>query len=288
MSGDGQQQPIIIIKKIVKGHGGHHGGAWKVAFADFMTAMMAFFMVMWLVTQKAEVRESVAGYFREPGKFSREGGAGILKSGNSAISMKHQISTPGAQDVSGGGGPTVQEKEDMSKAAQKIMEELRKESIFQQLKNNISFQMTAEGLRIILNETAGGSSFFEQGSTKPVAKSAGILMTIAKELGQLTNRLIIEGHTDAGYGGGDDYSNWELSADRANAARRLMQVSGLARNQVREVRGFADKYPMIKDNPSDARNRRVTIVVLYRSLEARYDDITIGGDMIEGLGDSSP
>ncbi|MFH1687073.1 MAG: flagellar motor protein MotB [bacterium] len=284
---DNELQPIII-KKIKGGHGGHHGGAWKVAFADFMTAMMAFFMVMWLVGQKQEVREAVSGYFRDPGKFQKDGGAGVMRGGSSAIRMQDPLVLSPRNTESGGGGPTTQEKEALSGAAQQIMSELRKQSIFQKLKNNVSFQMTAEGLRIILNESENAPAFFETGSAKPLARSAGILMTIAKELGHLPNRLIVEGHTDAAYGGGQDYSNWELSSDRANAARQLMEVSGLATDQVREVRGFADKYPMIKDNPADARNRRVTIVVLYRSLEARYDDLTVGGDMIEEMENNSP
>jgi len=284
---EGEQQPIII-KKVKGGHGGHHGGAWKVAFADFMTAMMAFFMVMWLVGQKETVREAVAGYFRDPGKFQKEGGAGVMKVGSSAIRMQDPLVLAPTRSEPGGGGPTKLEQESLSRAAQQILTELKKQAIFQKLKDNVTFQMTPEGLRIILNESDDAPAFFEPGSAKPLAKSAGILMTIARHLGQLPNRLIVEGHTDAAFGGADDYTNWELSSDRANAARRLMEVSGLTRDQVREVRGFADKYPMIRDDPTDARNRRVTIVVLYQSLESRYDDLTLGGDVIEDLGNSSP
>jgi len=283
-----EKQPIII-KRIRKGHGGHHGGAWKVAFADFMTAMMAFFMVMWLVGQKQEVREAVSGYFRDPGNYMSKGGAGVLKGSSSIID--HNAPSTGIKKMMPqhtGGGPTDVEKKQLESAARQILNQLQQQQAFRRLKDNVRFDFTAEGLRIILNESEDSPAFFEPGSAKPVAKSANILITIAKELGQLSNHLIVEGHTDAAYAGDQDYSNWELSADRANAARQLMEVSGLATNQVREVRGFADQIPMIRDNPNDGRNRRVTIVVLYKSLESRYHDLEIGAELMEEMEASSP
>jgi chemotaxis protein MotB len=146
-------------------------------------------------------------------------------------------------------------------------------------------QITSEGLRIILNESEDSPAFFEPGSAKLLQKSAIILATIAKELGQITNHIVIEGHTDAAYAGGDGYTNWELSADRANAARQLMDVSGLYEGQVREVRGFASKFPMIVSNPSDPRNRRVTLVVLYEAREKMYDQIEVGADLVAEIGE---
>lgn len=284
MADDHQQQQPIIIKKINKSHHGHHGGSWKVAFADFMTAMMAFFLVMWLVGQKEEVRQAVAGYFRDPGNYMTKGSSGVLKGTTSPIPSEDPMSGVKKRvPERTGGGPSEQEKNELSLAAKRIMEELKKQRAFQRLKSNIRFEMTAEGLRIILNESENSPAFFEPGSAKPLARSAGILMTIAKELGTLSNSLVIEGHTDASFGGGGDYTNWELSADRANSARRLMEVSGLREGQVREVRGFADKFPMIKSDPNDARNRRVTIVVLYRSVEQRYDDLEVGEDLMKEM-----
>ena len=284
MADNNEQQPIII-KKIKGGHGGHHGGAWKVAFADFMTAMMAFFMVMWLVGQKQEVREAVAGYFRDPGNYKITGGAGVLKGGASILPSDEPASGVTQRVPShGGGGPTEVEKKEMTSAAQRILEQLQQQSVFNKLRDNVRFQMTAEGLRIILNESKNAPAFFEPGSAKPLAKSANILMTIAKELGTIANNLVIEGHTDATGADRADYTNWELSADRANAARQLMDVSGLRHDQVREVRGFADKIPMVKEDPADGRNRRVTIVVLYKSVEARYDDLEVGADLMEEMG----
>ncbi len=273
------EQPIIIKKK--KGHhNGHHGGAWKVAFADFMTAMMAFFLVMWLVGQKPEVREAVGGYFRDPGQYQMQGGAGILKGSKSPVPMEDASEGMRKSDKKGGGGPTEAEKKKMREAAFKIVSELEKHQAFQRLRDNIKIQLTAEGLRIILNESEDSPAFFEPGSAKLLRKSAVILMTIAGELGHLHNRLVIEGHTDAAYAGNGVYTNWELSADRANAARELMDAHGLRPDQVREVRGFADQIPMIVENPSDARNRRVSIVVLYQHVSGQYDRMEIGADLM--------
>lgn len=277
---DDNQQPIIIRRKR-RGHaGGHHGGAWKVALADFMTAMMAFFLVMWLTGQKPEVKQAVAGYFRDPGKFQQKGKEGVLKGSSSMIPSDNQpmaITKSKAQNS----GEVGEEQQKLIIAAKRIMTELEKQPIFQELKKNISLQLTTEGLRIILNESEDDAAFFEPGSAKLVQRSATILMIIARELGNLENRLVMEGHTDASYNGRAEYSNWELSADRANAARQLMEVSGLHKNQVREVRGFADQFPMITNNPNDARNRRITIVVLYKSSDSQYHQMELGGNLFD-------
>lgn len=278
-----EEQPPIIIRRKKHGHGGHHGGAWKVAFADFMTAMMAFFLVMWLVGQSDEVKESVAGYFRDPGKFNQQGRSGVLKGSEHAIQSEKEniglIKTPEKPDFM----PSSEEKKQLTLAAKNILEELKKQRAFDRLKKNIKVQMTSEGLRIILNESEDSPAFFEPGSAKLLQKSAIILVTIAKELGQLTNHLVIEGHTDASFTAQSEYSNWELSADRANAARQLMEVSGLYKGQVREVRGYAEKFPMITNNPGDPRNRRVSILVLYEARERQYDQVEVGADLMAEL-----
>jgi len=276
---DESQRPIII-KKIKGGHAGHHGGAWKVAFADFMTAMMAFFLVMWLVGQKPEVRESVAGFFRDPGKFQAEGSSGLFKGSKGVISNKQESLGKKPEPVDGEPGPTDLEVKRLNQAALGIVSELEKLSEFDRLKDNIKVQMTSEGLRIILNESENSPAFFEPGSSKLLQKSAIILMTIARQLGTIKNRLVIEGHTDASASDNGDYTNWELSADRANSARQLLDVSGLYQGQVREVRGFADEFPMIVENPTDPRNRRVSIVVLYHSRESAYDQLEVGADLM--------
>jgi len=282
LSDENNEQPIIV-KRIKKGHGGHHGGAWKVAFADFMTAMMAFFLVMWLVGQSDDVKEAVSGYFKDPGSYTMQGKSGVLKGSDRAVKNKDVSSAMVAPPKEKENAGNIEEKEKMTLVARNIMEELEKQEAFQRLKKNVQMQMTSEGLRIILNESENSPAFFEKGSAKLLQKSAIILVTIAKELGNLTNHLVVEGHTDntsVGHGG---YSNWELSADRANSARQLMEVSGLYEGQVREVRGFANKFPMILGSPDDPRNRRVTLVVLYEERERFYDQIEVGEDLMSEI-----
>ena len=277
---DGHEgQPIIIKRKKHGGHG-HHGGAWKVAFADFMTAMMAFFLVMWLVGQKDDVREAVAGYFRDPGKFMRQGKSGMLKGSESPLKLESAAPTLRPPTPKEGGGPSAREVEQLTLVGKEILQQLEKQPVFQRLRKNMKVQLTSEGLRIILNESPDAPAFFEPGSAKLLRKSAIILITIARELGKLENRIVIEGHTSSRPTGRKDYTNWELSADRANAARQLMEVSGLWKGQVREVRGMADRFPMVADDPDDPRNRRVTILVLYKSREHLVDQIEVGADLM--------
>ena len=275
-----QLQPIIIRRKKHGGHG-HHGGAWKVALADFMTAMMAFFLVLWLVGQKDEVKEGVAGYFRDPGSFTAQGKSGILQGSSTPIPSKSetQIHVPMKQEKS---GPSVAEQRALTDAAKKIIEEFKKEEVFKQLKENVKLQMTSEGLRITLNESEDGAAFFEPGSDKLLSKSAVLLMIIARELGKLSNKLVVEGHTDASRSSGD-YTNWELSAARANSARRLLEVSGLQKKQVAEVRGYSDQAPMITNNSADPRNRRVSILVLYKNRSYSQDNIDVGENLMSDL-----
>ncbi|MBD3402930.1 OmpA family protein [candidate division GN15 bacterium] len=276
---DGEQP--IIIKKVKKHQHGHHGGSWKVAFADFMTAMMAFFLVMWLVGQSEQVKRNVSEYFRDPGKYQTKGSSGVLKGSSSVLKRDGSSANTLIKEVIKKEHlPTSEERKRMASAAQSILGELEKQPAFKRLKKNVKLQMTSEGLRIILNESEDAPAFFEPGSSKLLQKSAVILMTIAEELGKIENSLVIEGHTDRSYTGDAAYSNWELSTDRANSARQLMEVSGLRDAQVREVRGYADKIPMIAHEPKDPRNRRVSILVLYQSRERAYDQMEVGSDLM--------
>jgi chemotaxis protein MotB len=246
-------ETIIIVRK-AKGHGGHHGGAWKVAYADFVTAMMAFFLVMWLVAQSKEVKSAVGGYFRDPGIFEYDKGKGVLPGGQ-----------PG---VEAGGAPQVGPADNAEAEAQKlratadlIQSDLTKVPAFAGLREQVKFSVSSEGLRIDLMDRAQ-SSFFASGSAVLRGESEQILALIAYELGALTNDVVIEGHTDsAQYADAERYGNFELSAERANAARRVMERHGLRPAQVRAVRGFADRQLQLPDDPLDARNRRVSIVV---------------------------
>ncbi|MBD3257227.1 OmpA family protein [candidate division GN15 bacterium] len=283
MADDNEVQPII--KRVKKGgHGGHHGGAWKVAFADFMTAMMAFFLVMWLVGQSDQVKQAVAAYFQDPGKYQRGGGEGVLKGGDKPISFESPsvsvVNTPNKREFV----PTNEEQERFALLAKNILKQLENEPAFKRLKKNVKMNITSEGLRIVLNESADAPAFFEPGSAKLLQKSAVILGTIAKELGTLSNRVVIEGHTDSDLGTHSGrYSNWELSTDRANAARQLMDVSGLDEGQVIEVRGYADRFPMIEGMPNDPRNRRVTLLLLYEERARNYDQLEVGADLMQEI-----
>ncbi len=234
------KRPIIIIKK-KSGHGGHHGGAWKVAYADFVTAMMALFIVLWLMNSSKQVQEAVGGYFKDPtGKSKRVGTAEIGSGENFTLT-----------------------KDNMPRLKEELQKVVRQVSNFDKLKNQIEMTVTAEGLRIELLESSSGT-FFESGS--PVLNDDGkeLLGALAQELGKMPNRVSIEGHTDAKpYSGQRDYGNWELSADRANSARRLMQANGLAANQVSQVRGYADQKLRVPENPLDSSNRRISLIVRY-------------------------
>jgi chemotaxis protein MotB len=233
-------QPIIIKKKIV--HAGHHGGAWKVAYADFVTAMMALFIVLWLMGASEPVKKAVAGYFRDP-------------SGKKADSGNGQ----------GGAGQSIGlGKDDMNKLKQKLEASMQQAPELEKLKDQVKMTVTGEGLRIELLESDIGT-FFESGNAQPTGSGTQMLDMLASELGKLPNRLLMEGHTDARpYVSRTGYSNWELSTDRANAARKLMQAGGIQANQVAEVRGYADQRLRKPEDPNSAANRRVSIVVTYR------------------------
>jgi chemotaxis protein MotB len=232
--------PIIIIKK-GGGHGGHHGGAWKVAYADFVTAMMALFIVLWLLNSSKQIQEAVGGYFKDPTGTSKKAGS----------------------DMQGSGQNFTLSKDNMADLKQQLQTAIREVPNIEKLKNRIDMTVTNEGLRIELMESASGT-FFESGSSKPNGDGKDILITLAHELGKLPNKIYVEGHTDAKpYAENSNYTNWELSADRANATRRLIQENGVNRDQVTQVRGFADQSLRKADAPLDPSNRRVSMIVQY-------------------------
>jgi chemotaxis protein MotB len=253
--------PIIIIKK-KGGHGGHHGGAWKVAYADFVTAMMALFIVLWLMSSSnKETKVAIAGYFKDPsGTANRLGTA-----------------------LAGTGETLPLAKEDMAKLKEKLQKTIQKINDLDKLKKNIEMTVTAEGLRIELIESEKGT-FFDSGSATLKQNGQELLTLLAAELGKVPNHISVEGHTDAKpYTGKSSYSNWELSADRANAARRLMQQSGFRPDQVSQVRGFADQRLRNLKDPLDPSNRRISIIVQYISkntdeAESPGEDTKVSGE----------
>jgi chemotaxis protein MotB len=242
-------KPIIVIKK-KGGHGGHHGGAWKVAYADFVTAMMSLFIVLWLMNTSKPIKEAVAGYFKDPSGTTK------LSGGNGK-----------GPDVKSGEGTTVSviaTKENMAKLKETLQNAIRKIQDLNKVKNQIEMTLTPEGLRIELLESAKGT-FFASGSPEPNDSGKEALVALAKQLGDVPNKISIEGHTDSKpYDSkGSDYGNWELSVDRANNARRLMQENGLHANQVSQVRGYADQELRKPEAPTDPSNRRISLIVQY-------------------------
>jgi len=232
--------PIIIIKK-KSAHVGSHGGAWKVAYADFVTAMMALFIVLWLMNSSEQVKKSVSSYFSDPSGSGKDMGSASTGTGE-ALSIA---------------------PDDMPHLKEKLEQAMKKSPEFEKLKDHIQMSVTGEGLRVELLESEGGL-FFDSGSSHPSALGVELIGQLAAELGKLPNELLVEGHTDARpFASRADYSNWELSSDRANAARRLMETRGLRPKQIVQVRGFADQQLRVKDHPDDASNRRITVIVRY-------------------------
>jgi len=232
-------QPIIVIKKKVS-HGGHHGGAWKVAYADFVTAMMSLFIVLWLMNSTPKpVQEAIAGYFKDP------------------LGIAAKKGSTGTKDA-----PKTAKPEDMAALKADLQKAIEKMNLLNNVKKQIEISVTEEGLRIELVEDAKGT-FFEVGKAKPTPALEGILKMLSGQLKDLPNHLLIEGHTDAQpYSSGTTgYGNWELSSDRANEARREMQADGIRENQVSQVRGFADQRLHFPDRPFDASNRRISLIV---------------------------
>src|SRR5579864_754137 len=233
-------RPIIVIKKKAA-HGGHHGGAWKVAYADFVTALMALFIVLWLLNMSKPVREAIAGYFKDPAGTAN-------KLGTSQEGKGEAVAKP---------------KDDMGKLKAELEKAISQMPNFDKLKNQIEITVTAEGLRIEMLESANGT-FFDLGKPDPNDNGRELLQLLAGELGKLPNKLSIEGHTDSKpYSGRNNYGNWELSTDRANSARRLMQQDGIRQNQVAQVRGFADQMLRKPQDPFDPSNRRISLIVQY-------------------------
>jgi chemotaxis protein MotB len=251
--------PIIIIKK-VKGHVAHHGGAWKVAYADFVTAMMALFIVLWLLNSNADVRKAIGGYFIDPKGVGKMAGSGMAGSGESlSVGMN-----------------------DMVKLKEKLTQAIKRAPELKKLQDQVDMIVTGEGLRIELLESDKGA-FFESGKPRPTEMGQEMIQLLATELAKLPNKIMMEGHTDSKpYAGENGYSNWELSSDRANAARQLMVSKGIRPDQVSQVRGFADQSLRKPNAPEDPSNRRVSVIVQYMAVPDRPEGEKKGGDKEAG------
>jgi chemotaxis protein MotB len=237
-------QPIIIVRKKADHHDDEHGGAWKVAYADFVTAMMALFIVLWLLSASERVQKAVGGYFQDPTGKGRQ-------TGTTTAGISETLSLTDKQ---------------LNEIKEKVQQAMKQIPALKDMQNQIKMTITAEGLRIDLLETKRGL-FFESADPRPTEAGAELLKVLATELAKLPNKIVIEGHTDSSPFGRPDYSNWELSADRANAARRILTDSGLDAGRISQVRGFADQRLLLKNDPTNPSNRRISIIVRNEGMD---------------------
>ena len=286
MAGDAKKLQPIIIKRVKKGGHGHHGGAWKIAYADFVTAMMAFFLLMWLLGSTSEGdKKGIADYFASPLKVA------LLSSGSGAGDASHVVKG-GGEDLTRSGGQVRRGdvevkrktvnlqalKAEQQRAEAEMLEQL-KARVEQKvaanpklaaLKSQIRLDMTADGLRIqIVDESQ--RPMFASGSAVVQPYMRELLHEIGAVLSEVPNRLTLEGHTDAApfAGGAVGYGNWELSADRANASRRELSAGGLPEERMLRVQGLAASLPFEPKDPLAATNRRISIIVMNREAEDR-------------------
>ena len=279
--------PIIVRKRAHGGHGGHHGGAWKVAYADFVTAMMAFFLLMWLVGATTEdQRKGIADYFaaRIPISPESAGGDGVLDGGfmPRPAERSFRLGDRDRDDVALAAGAPRSEHPDAAARREahhderierqrfqtiqsEIMRRLEASAALRHLAGNLLFEITPEGLRIQIFDRAG-TDMFPLGSARPRPHTVAVLGVIAEIVGAVRNGIVVTGHTDARpFVGGGPYGNWDLSSDRANAARRLLAAGGVAGQRFRRIEGRAALEPLIEDDATDPRNRRIAITLLRTS-----------------------
>ena len=247
---------IIIVKKKKIIAAAHHGGSWKVAYADFVTAMMAFFMVMWIMNMDEGVKDMVEGYFSNPVGFKKSfsGGRNILSQGNSLMTMEVRNNFIIKRR---------EEEETLRETAEAIEGALLDSGLAEGTNAMVEIVVSDQGLRIEMMETGAGEIFFDQSSAQLKPQLRSVLTVIASHIAQLSNGLIVEGHTDALPFGRSGYGNWELSVDRANAARRVLEAGGLPSNRLFEVRGYADRQLKFIEDALDPRNRRISLLLPF-------------------------
>jgi chemotaxis protein MotB len=274
------QRPIVI-KRIKKIAGGGHGGAWKIAYADFVTAMMAFFLLMWLMGTLAKAdRDGIADYFKTPLKVAMRGGEGmgqsdsILNGGGNDITQtkglekKADIQTPVVDLKAAKAEEQRQELTKLEQLKKQVESAIDANPKLAQFKKQIALDMTQEGLRIQIMDQ-NQRAMFASGSAQLAPYTGEILHEIGRVLNNVPNRVSISGHTDATpyNGGAAGYSNWELSADRGNAARRELITGGMAEGRILRVVGLASAVPFDRNDPQDPVNRRISIIVLNKKTE---------------------
>jgi len=279
-------QPPIIIKKVKKGGDhGHHGGAWKLAYADFVTAMMAFFLLLWLLSATTEVqKEGIADYFTPTFASKSTSGANGVLGGNSvtsddgaqssgsvvvtlanpsAASDNQTATTPQTPDDDAINKAIAEREEEMFKDAEKeLTDAIQNTPDLRSFADNLIIDRTPEGMRIQIVDQ-NRRSMFPSGSAEPYPRTKQILQLVAKIIMKLPNRISIAGHTDSQpIANRPDYSNWELSSDRANASRRVLREAGVPVTRIAEVKGLADTEPLFPEDTTLPSNRRISITLL--------------------------
>jgi chemotaxis protein MotB len=285
MAGDAKKLQPIIVKKIKKGGHGHHGGAWKIAYADFVTAMMAFFLLMWLLGSTTEGdKKGIADYFQSPLKVAMAGGSGsgdsshVIKGGGEDLTRTTGQVKRGEVEAQRNTINLHKLKQEQVRAEIARLEDLKNKvekaiagnARLSGLSSQIKLDMTRDGLRIqIVDEQ--NRPMFASGSAVVQNYMRDLLQQIGQVLTEVPNRLTLEGHTDATPfpGGERGYGNWELSSDRANASRRELVAGGLADDRVLRVQGLASSQPFDSADPRSAANRRISIIVMNRDAEDR-------------------
>ncbi|MHB1224861.1 MAG: flagellar motor protein MotB, partial [Gemmatimonadaceae bacterium] len=259
------KRPIIIVRRKKVAKNVHHGGSWKVAYADFVTAMMAFFLVMWIIGMDEQTKQAIEGYFSNPVGYKRgySAGSSPLSSGSSPSAVRQ----PPVRLII-----RAYEQKRFAEVSQRLEERFRSEGGTIDLGPLVEVTVTEAGLRIELIEGGRGDTFFGIGSAAPTDRARAALGVIAGELRGLANPVVLEGHTDAAqYDARGGYGNWELSADRANAARRILESSGIASDRIGGVRGLADRKLRVADDPLDPRNRRISILIPFSDTTPTVD-----------------
>ena len=252
------ESTLRVVKKSKAEAEGHHGGSWKVAYADFVTAMMAFFLVMWIIGLNESARQSIAAYFKDPAGFMKS-----VQAGENPFTVGKGLGKSIMKPIK----PPPRGRMDQEKLFRKTKEilenEMRSAADLKGIEKYVKVSVSNEGLRIDVVD-ASKTMFFDSGSAEIKPEYRKLLALIANEIAKLPNRVVIEGHTDnQPYHDKPNYTNWELSADRANAARRILETNGLKHWQIARVDGYADTMPMNRQDPTHYTNRRVSIVVAY-------------------------
>ena len=283
----GHNEGTIVVKKIIKGDHGHHGGAWKVAYADFVTAMMAFFLLLWLLNATTEEQKrGISEYFTPASVSLSTGGAGGMLGGQAlapGASLSATSSAPIIVEITAPPPPAIpqtvekdadedalekfkakQEHASFEEAQDALQQALQQDPELAGLQDNLVVDMTPEGMRIQIVDKEGGA-MFASGSSQLNLRTRKLFEKVAQAVVRLPNKLSISGHTDASPLNRQNYLNWELSSDRANASLRALAAAGLEANRFARVSGRADAVPIDLEDPFKAENRRISIVLLRQA-----------------------